>query len=190
MKNRFFLILIFFILSYNIILSEYYKIERGRELYKKSSVNKNNLNLAKEYFEKLRNTNKDTKLRQLIDIYLGSLITISAKFEFFPHKKYEYASLGLETMEKQIHTTNSIEEMFIYAVTCDKLPFFFNKQETSKLYFNKILNKISEKDINENPKMIKEIFDYFEYEDNKSKYNNDFTNKLDTLKKSYQLNID
>lgn len=187
MKNSICLIFIFFVLSLNITFSLELNIEKGRELYSKASLNENNLNIATNYFEKLKSINKNTNLNPIINIYLGSLTTINAKFEFFPHKKYECALNGLEIMEKQINTTNSIEAMYIYAATCNQLPFFFNKQETSEYYFGKILNKISENDMKENPKMIIQLFDYVK---NKTKYNKDFSQKIDLLKKNYLNNIE
>lgn len=186
--HKLILIIFFFFLNFIFLFSN--DLEKGRDLFNKASYDENNLKIALEYFDNLKLNNKDVNLNNLINIYIGSLTTTKAKFYFMPNKKYEYATKGIVIMEEHLSKNSTIEEMFVYAITCEKLPFFFNKSEVSKQYYEKILNKlqnnISHNDLKESSKLIGKILDYLKY---KTKFKEDLANKVDVIYKNYFENV-
>lgn len=109
-----------------------------RALYYSAAESEEKLNEAFNLIENLRF--QDPILRSRLVVYKGALITLKAKYTFWPHLKFEYAEDGLDVMALGLkRAQEDIESLFIYGTVCDNLPFFFNKSEEADKAFSKII---------------------------------------------------
>jgi len=144
------LILFFIFIMLSIInsFSQSNKLELGRQLYYLAVKNEEKLNQAIEVFSQI--SKEEPSMKQLSNIYIGSLTMIKGKHAFWPHKKIDFVNEGLKIMDLAIkEEPNNIEMLFIYGSSCYYLPFFFNKKDLAINKFKKIINLLNDNSIKE-----------------------------------------
>lgn len=115
-----------------------------RALYYSAADSEEKLNEAFDLIENLRF--QDPILRSRLVVYKGALITLKAKYTFWPHLKFKYAEEGLDVMALGLkRAQEDIESLFIYGTVCDNLPFFFNKSREADRAFNKIIELLPQR---------------------------------------------
>ncbi len=109
-----------------------------RALYYSAADSEEKLTEAFDFIKKL--SFQDPVLRSRLMVYTGALITLKAKYTFWPHLKFKYAGEGLDIMAEGLVTAKEdIESLFIYGTVCDNLPFFFSKADEADKAFNQII---------------------------------------------------
>jgi len=145
---RLLIFFIFILLSVTNSFSQNNKLELGRQLYYLAVKNEENLNQAIEIFSQI--SKEEPSMKQLSNIYIGSLTMIKGKHAFWPHQKIDYVNEGLKIMDLAIkEEPNNIEMLFIYGSSCYYLPFFFNKKDLAINKFKKIINLLNDNSIKE-----------------------------------------
>lgn len=134
-----------------------FEIENARELYYKATNEEKYLELAIKKFESI--SSKKPEMKNLSMVYIGSLITLKAKYAFWPQNKLEYANEGMDILDKWIkNNEDNIEALFIYGTTYYYMPFFFNKSEEAEKALKKIIY-LASPDV-KNKKLLKNALEF------------------------------
>ncbi|MFP4527644.1 MAG: hypothetical protein ACLFQX_03770 [Candidatus Kapaibacterium sp.] len=119
------------------------KTEQLRKLYYEATENEDKIDPAINMMEQFSRNNPGAK--GLMDVYIGSLTAVKARFAFWPPTKLELAEDGIDKMEAGLKMEpDNIEALFIYGTTCYYLPFFFGKSDEAESALIRIVKLIDE----------------------------------------------
>jgi hypothetical protein len=111
----------------------------ARQLYYKSVTDEDKIDPAIEAFTKIGEVDERLQGRTLT--YIGSLMTLKAKFAFWPHEKWQLAWEGLRIMDKGLaHDPRDLESLFVHGVTCYYLPSFFGRADDAQRNLRQIVH--------------------------------------------------
>ncbi len=93
--------------------------------------------------------------------YLGALEALKGKHSFWPHNKLKHVKKGLRMMDEGIKADpTDLESHFVRGSTCHFLPGFFNRQDTAKADFLKIIELLPEEKHKYGKDMINGMIDF------------------------------
>jgi hypothetical protein len=134
-------------------------LKKARMLYYQSIEDGSKIDPAIELFNRVKDSN--SALQGRVTTYIGSLLAIKAKYEFWPTDKAKYAWRGLRTMDDGLALKpDDIESLFIHGATCFYLPKIFGKSDDAQRDFRNVVKLLPENMHHYDPELLDAVIDF------------------------------